>query len=64
MGQSFLNLFLLRKDRKASEEALKEYEGSMLRFIKMSGRSQQPDDEAGIFKSDSTLDVLQIQPSP
>ena len=50
--------FQHRKVRKAREESLKEYEESMLRFAKMSGKSQQPDDEAGIFESNSTLDVL------
>ena len=52
-----------RKIRKAKEEALKENKGSILRFVKLSGKSQQPDDEAGIFESNSTLDVLQVQPS-
>ena len=54
--------FQHRKVRKA-KEALKEYEGSMLRFVKLSGKSQQPDNEADIFESDSLLDVLQVQPS-
>ena len=56
--------FQHRKVRKAREEALKEYEGSMLRFVKLSGKSQQPDKEACIFESDSTQDVLQLQLSP
>ena len=56
--------FQQRKLRKAKEEVLKEYEGSMLPFLKLSGQSQLPADEGGIFESDSTLDVLQVQPSP
>ena len=50
--------FQQRKVRKAREEALKKYERSMLRFVKLRGKSQQPDDEAGIFESDNTKDVF------
>ena len=50
--------FQQKKFRKAKEEALKEYEVSMLRFVKLSGKSQPPDDEASIFESDNTKDVF------
>ena len=50
--------FQKRKVRKAREEALKEYEGSMLRFVKLNGKSQLTNDEVGIFESDNTKDVF------
>ena len=53
-----LSGFQQRKVRKAREKTLTEYEGSMLRFVEVSGKSQQPDDEAGIFESDNTQDVF------
>ena len=53
-----------RKVRKAREESFKEYEGLMLRFVKLSGKSQKPDNEAGIFDSDNTKEVFLVQPSP
>ena len=45
--------FQHKKVRKARKEALKECEGLMLRFVKLSGKSQQPDDEASIFECSS-----------
>ena len=57
--------FQQRKVRKVREEALKEYERSMLPFVKLRGKSQQPNHKGGIFDSDSTLDVRQVQvPGP